>query len=130
MTRETTEDRISRGRRIYARNLGIPEAEAETRMSALAGHEFVREAYLAAGGTSWSSPELSDRDRALAVVAALVAQHVVDERLDPYLALARGAGVTEDGLDALMVLLSAYLGQPATSRGAAAVHRTRSARDD
>lgn len=116
--------RAARGRATYASNLGVSEAEAEQRMSAVAGPIFTREAYLAAGGPAWQSTALTDRDRSLAVIAALVGQHVTDDRLEPYLALARRHGVEEDGLEALMVLLASYVGQPAGSRGAAAVRRT------
>lgn len=118
---ETVSDRAARGRRVYARNLGLDESDAEAAMSDLAGQAFVREAYLAAGGPGWHGPDLTDRDRALVVITALVGQHVTDHRLEPYLALARDQGVSESGLDAVMVLLAAYVGQPAASRGAAAV---------
>ncbi|MFI7586157.1 carboxymuconolactone decarboxylase family protein [Spongisporangium articulatum] len=121
---ETVEQRTARGKRLYGRNLGLDESAAEAAMSAVAGPDFVREAYLAAGGPGWHGQDLTDRDRALVVVAALVAQHVTDDRLEPYLALARRHGVGERGLEAVMILLSAYVGQPAASRGAAAVRRT------
>lgn len=125
---ETVEERVARGRRVYARNLGLDSADAEAAMSDVAGGMFVREAHLAAGGPGWHGPDLTDRDRALVVIAALVGQHVTDERLEPYLALARAHGVGEPGLEAVMVLMSAYVGQPAASRGAAAVRRTASRR--
>ena len=101
------------------------EAEAEARMSAVAGRALTDEAYLAAGGPARQSPSLTDRDRGLAVIAALVGQHVTDDRLELYLAVARRHGVEEEGLEVLMMLLASYLGQPATSGGAAAVRRTR-----
>lgn len=118
-------DRVARGRATYARNFGVGEEEAEERMADVAGLTFTREAFLAAGGPGWQSLALTDRDRSLAVIAALVGQHVTDERLDVYLAVARRHGVGEEGLEALMVLLASYVGQPATSGGAAAVRRTR-----
>ena len=121
---ETVPDRVARGRRVFARNLGLDESGAEAVMSGLAGHSFVTEAYLAAGGPGWHVPDLTDRDRALVVIAALVGQHVTDDRLEPYLALARDQGVSEPGLDAVMILMSSYVGQPAASRGAAAVRRS------
>jgi 4-carboxymuconolactone decarboxylase len=117
-------DRVARGRATYARNLGMGEEEAEAQMSAVAGLTFTAEAYLAAGGPAWQSSALTDRDRSLAIIAALVGQHVTDDRLELYLAIARRNGVEDEGLEALMVLLASYLGQPATSRGAAAVRRT------
>lgn len=119
------DERVARGRATYARNLGLPEADVLELMTSRAGALFTDEAYLAAGGPAWHDPGITDRDRAVAVVAALVGQHVTDDRLVPYLALARRTGVTEGGLEALMVLLAAYVGQPAASLGAAAVRRTR-----
>lgn len=118
-------DRVARGRAVYARNFGLSEVDAEAGMTGRAGALFTAEAYLAAGGPAWHDPALTDRDRSVAVVAALVTQHVTDDRLEPYLALARRHGVSDEGLEALMVLLASYVGQPAASLGAAAVRRTR-----
>ncbi|MFI7434298.1 carboxymuconolactone decarboxylase family protein [Micromonospora haikouensis] len=117
-------DRITAGRAVYARNLGVPEDEAESMLTARAGAQYAREAFLAAGGPGWSGTELTDRDRSVAVIAALVGQHVVDARLTTYLNAARAAGVTEEGLAELMVLLTAYLGQPAASVAMATVLST------
>lgn len=121
---ETLDDRISAGRAVYARNLGVTEDEAESMLTARAGAQYAREAFLAAGGSGWSGTELTDRDRSVAVIAALVSQHVTDTRLATYLNAARTAGVTEQGLAELMVLLTAYLGQPAASLAMAAVLTT------
>ena len=115
------DDRISAGRAVYARNLGVSDDEAEEILTARAGAPYAREAFLAAGGPGWSGSDLSDRDRSVAVIAALVSQHVTDMRLTAYLNAARAAGVTEHGLAELMVLLTAYLGQPAASAAMAAV---------
>lgn len=117
-------DRVARGRAVYARTFGLSEADAQAGMTGRAGALFTTEAYLAAGGPAWHDPGLTDRDRSVAVIAALVAQHVTDDRLEHYLGLARRHGVGDDGLEALMVLLAAYVGQPAASLGAAAVRRT------
>ena len=123
-------DRIAAGRAVYSRNLGLSEVEAEALMSERAGAQFTTEAFLAAGGPGWSSTALSDRDRSIAVIAALVSQHVTDDRLTTYLGSARRHGLDEEGLAALMVLLAAYLGQPATSLAMQAVRRTAPARAD
>ncbi|MBN9170516.1 MAG: carboxymuconolactone decarboxylase family protein, partial [Microbacterium sp.] len=88
-----------------------------------AGAEHVAEAYLAAGGPGWTGDALSDRDRSIATIAALVAQGVTDDRLEVYLRVARRNGVDTRGLTQLMILLMAYLGQPVTSLGMAAVRR-------
>ena len=115
MSESDATGRVARGRRTYARNLGVSEPEAEALMSERAGTAFTLEAFDAAGGLGWQSTALTDRDRAIAVIAALVGQNVTDRRLSTYLDLARHNGVDEDGLTALMVLLTAYVGQPFTS---------------
>jgi 4-carboxymuconolactone decarboxylase len=116
-------DRAAAGRETYARNFGVSPAEAERLMVRRAGPVFTREAYEAAGGPGWQSTALTDRDRSIAVIAALVSQHVTDDRLAVYLSLARRNGLDLDALTALMVLLSAYVGQPATSLAMQAVQR-------
>jgi 4-carboxymuconolactone decarboxylase len=116
--------RAAAGREVYARNFGLSPAEAERLMTLRAGPVFTREAYEVAGGPGWQSKALTDRDRSIAVIAALVSQGVTDERLATYLSLARRNGVDTEGLIALMVLLSAYLGQPHTSLAADAVQRS------
>jgi 4-carboxymuconolactone decarboxylase len=117
-------DRVARGRAVYARNLGVDGEEAERIMTERAGADFVQEAFDAAGGPGWQSTALTDRDRSIAVIAALVAQNVTDERLTAYLSLARRNGVGEQGLNALMILLTAYIGQPYTSAAMQTVLRS------
>ena len=116
-------ERATAGREVYARNFGVSPAEAERLMTQRAGPTFTREAYEAAGGPGWQSTALTDRDRSIAVIAALVAQNVTDVRLTTYLSLAGRNGLDLDGLTALMVLLSAYVGQPYTSLAMEAVQR-------
>ncbi|WP_419817597.1 hypothetical protein [Glaciibacter flavus] len=118
------EDRLAAGRAVYARNIGVTENQAEALLSERAGEQYTREAFLAAGGPGWHGDDLTDRDRNIAVIAALVGQHVTDERLVTYLHAARSAGVTERGLADLMVLLTAYLGQPAPSLAMATILTT------
>jgi len=115
-------DRLAAGRAVYARNVGVSPARAEALMTERAGAVYAREAFLAAGGPGWHGASLTDRDRTIAVIAALVAQHVTDQRLITYLDGARRGGVTEEGLAELMELLTAYLGQPGPS---AAMHTVR-----
>ena len=122
-TTSNAADRVSAGRDVYARNFGVTPDEAETILTERAGAQYAHEAFLAAGGPGWNGTGLTDRDRTIAVIAALVSQHVMDQRLITYLNGARNAGVTEQGLADLMVLLTAYLGQPAPS---AAMHVIRS----
>jgi 4-carboxymuconolactone decarboxylase len=123
-TTENIDDRIAAGRAVYARNIGVTADEAETMLSGRAGAQYAREAFLAAGGPGWHGADLTDRDRSVAVIAALVSQHVTDQRLITYLNNARAADVTEQGLADLMVLLTAYLGQPAPSLAMATVLTT------
>lgn len=116
--------RMAAGRRVYARNFGVDEATAQRLMEDRAGAAFVAEAFLAAGGPGWSGAHLNDRDRAVATIAALVAQGVTDDRLAVYLGVARRNGIDDDGLTELMILLTAYIGQPSTSLAMQTVRRT------
>lgn len=127
MTEERA-DRVSMGRAVHARNFDVREDQAEALMVARAGSVFTEEAFHAAGGVGWQTPARTDRDRAVAVIAALVGQGVADDRLTVYLDLARRNGVDDEGLGALMVLLAAYLGQPSTSSAMGAVQRSSPAR--
>lgn len=117
-------ERIAAGRAVYARNFGVTEDEAEQILTSLVGADFTQETFSAAGGIGWQSESLTDRDRSIAIVAALVAQNNTDERLITYLTLARRNGVDERGLSTLMVLLTAYVGQPYTSVAMQAVRRS------
>lgn len=119
-----TSERAALGRAIYARNFGVDEAEANTIMTGRVGPQYTDEVFEAAGGQGWQSTALTDRDRSVAIIAALVGQNIVDERLSVYLALARRNGLDQQGLTALMVLLTAYVGQPYASSAMAAIHRT------
>ncbi|WP_250033744.1 carboxymuconolactone decarboxylase family protein [Paractinoplanes maris] len=112
------------GREVYARNFAVAPTEAERIMNERAGAVFTREAFEAAGGPGWQGQNLTDRDRSIAVIAALVAQNVTDVRLSTYLGLARRTGLDEQALTELMVLLTAYLGQPYTSLAMEAVRRS------
>lgn len=115
MSAPQEEGRIERGRATYARLFGVDGGTAASTLTQRAGSQYAAEAMLAAGGPGWHGPDLSDRERSVAVIAALVAQHVTDQRLETYLGFARRSGITEEGLADLMVLLTNYLGQPAPS---------------
>lgn len=117
-------DRARLGRAVYARNFGLDEVAAEQLMTERAGAEYAAEAYEAAGGPGWQGAGLTDRDRSVAVISALVASDVSDQRLDVYLALARRNGVDDEGLSQLMILLTAYIGQPYPSAAMQAVRRS------
>jgi 4-carboxymuconolactone decarboxylase len=115
--------RAAAGREVYARNFAVAPAEAERIMTERAGAAYTQEAFEAAGGPGWQGHNLTDRDRSIAVITALVAQNVTDVRLTTYLSLARRSGLDEDALAELMILLTAYLGQPYTSLAMEAVRR-------
>lgn len=117
-------DRARLGRAVYARNFGVDEETAERLMTERAGADYTAEAYEAAGGPGWQGDALTDRDRSIAVISALVAGDVSDQRLDFYLGLARRNGLDDDGLTQLMILLTAYVGQPYPSAAMQAVRRT------
>ena len=117
-------ERWRAGRAVYARNFGVDEVTAERLMTERAGADYVAEAYEAAGGPGWQGDGLTDRDRAVAVISALVASHVTDERLDVYLGVARREGIDDSGLAQLMILLTAYVGQPYPSAAMTAVRRS------
>lgn len=116
--------RARAGRAVYARNFGVDEQTAERLMVDRAGVDYVAEAYEAAGGPGWHGDALTDRDRSIAVITALVASGVVDDRLEVYLRVARRNGMDDDALAELMILLTAYLGQPHPSAAMGAVRRT------
>ena len=117
-------ERARRGRAVYARNFGVDEVAAEQLMTDRAGAEYVVEAYEAAGGPGWHGSGLTDRDRSIAVISAFVAGGIDDQRLDVYLNLARSNGLDDEGLTQLMILLTAYIGQPYPSAAMQAVRRT------
>ncbi len=116
--------RATAGREVYTRNFGLSPAEAQRVMSEHAGDVYTQEAFEAAGGPGWQGQNLTDRDRSIAVITALVAQNVTDERLSTYLSLARRTGLDDRALTELMVLLTAYIGQPYTSLAMEAVRRS------
>jgi len=117
-------DRFVAGRATYARNFGVDEAQAERILTERVGADFTQEVFEAAGGLGWQGTSLTDRDRSIAIIAALVRHNVTDARLVNYLTLARRNGVDEHGLTALMVLLTAYVGQPHTSLAMGTVRRS------
>ncbi|WP_265443486.1 carboxymuconolactone decarboxylase family protein [Flexivirga meconopsidis] len=111
---------------MYAAILGAPEDNVPEQLAARVGTMFADAAIAAAGGGSWSNPALTDRDRSIAIITALTAQGVTDERLRTHLTLARRHGVNDAAPSALMVLLASYLGFPSASQAMETVTTTRS----
>lgn len=86
------------------------------------GLPFAEEALQAAGGTAWAHPALNGRDRSIAIITALAAQGVAEDRLGTHLQLARRHGLDEETLTALMTLLAGYIGYPKASLAMESVH--------
>lgn len=107
-------DRYQRGLEAYASQFGIDVAEVEAWFSERHGERFGEEAINAAGG-AWKDDELSLRDRSMVVVAALIAQGGVDDRLRSHVRWAVEHGVTPAELDAIVTLLGVYVGYPRAS---------------
>jgi 4-carboxymuconolactone decarboxylase len=110
------DERVARGRAAYASQFGVPETEAIEQLEGIVGERMAAEAVQAAGG-AWVDDELSLRDRSLVVVAALIAQGGVTERLRAHVRWALDHGVTPEQLDALGALLAVYVGYPRASVG-------------
>ena len=64
---------------------------------------------------AWLDDSLSLRDRSLVVVAALVTQGAVDDRLRGHVRWAIEHGSSRDELEALVTLLAVYVGFPRAS---------------
>ena len=94
--------------------LFLREDEVEAWFAERMGERFGAEAINAAAG-AWVDDCLSLRDRSLLVVAALVAQGAVDDRLRGHVRWAVEHGSSRDELEALVTLLAVYVGFPRAS---------------
>lgn len=108
------QDRYERGLDAYASQFGIPREDVPGWFRERFGERFGFEAISAAGG-AWVEDELSLRDRSLVVVAALVAQGAVEDRLRGHVRWALEHGSTRAELEALVTLLAVYVGFPRAS---------------
>jgi 4-carboxymuconolactone decarboxylase len=115
-------DRFGRGLDAYASQLGIPREEVESCFEERFGRRFGEEAINAAAG-AWVDDTLSLRDRSLIVVAALIVQGGVEERLRGHVRWAVEHGATREELEALVTLLAVYVGYPRASTGMEVVRR-------
>ncbi len=115
------DDRQERGVKIYAESFGVPEADLIPAFTQRVGSVYAQEAILAAGGPAWGDLSLTDRDRSVAILTALVCQGVLGDRLNSHLERAVKNGVDQQALEVLMVLLSLYAGQARTSIAAEAI---------
>jgi 4-carboxymuconolactone decarboxylase len=107
-------ERASRGRAAYASQFRLPEGEAVEELKRVVGERMANEAINAAGG-AWVDDCLSLRDRSLVVLAALVTQGGVEERLRVHARWALDHGVTPEELEAMGTLLAVYVGYPRAS---------------
>jgi 4-carboxymuconolactone decarboxylase len=92
----------------------LPEGEAVEELKRVVGERMANEAINAAGG-AWVDDCLSLRDRSLVVLAALVTQGGVEERLRGHVRWAVDHGVTPEELEAMGSLLAVYVGYPRAS---------------
>jgi 4-carboxymuconolactone decarboxylase len=109
-------DRYERGLDAYASQFGIPREEVGEWFASRMGERF-GDAAINAAADAWVDDCLSLRDRSLAVVAALVAQGGVDDRLRGHVRWAIEHGSTREELEALVTLLAVYIGFPRASVG-------------
>lgn len=113
-------DRDERGVEAYAGQLGLAVDEVRPWFVERFGERFAEEAINAAGG-AWADDALGLRERSLVVVAALIAQGGVEERLRSHVRWAVDHGCTREELEAAVALLAVYVGYPRASTGAEVV---------
>ena len=107
-------ERYESGLSAYASQFGIAPEEVPAWFAERFGERFGREAINAAGA-AWADDCLSLRDRSLIVVAALIAQGGVEDRLRSHVRWAVEHGSNRDELEALTTLLAVYAGFPRAS---------------
>jgi 4-carboxymuconolactone decarboxylase len=109
-------EREQLGIEAYASQLGLAREDVRGWFEERFGARFADEAINAAAG-AWNDDRLSLRDRSLIVVAALVAQGGVEDRLRGHVRWAVEHGCTRDELEAVATLLAVYAGYPRASTG-------------
>jgi len=112
---DPTPSRRDRGVSVYANILGAPEEDTPRLFGELVGATFADEVFEAGGGAAWQHPALTPRDRSIAIITALVCQGVADKRLRAHIRLGRRAGLDEESLVVLALLLASYAGYPRAS---------------
>lgn len=108
------DDRYERGLDAYASQFGMAREDVPGWLAERFGKRFGTEAINAAGG-AWVDESLSLHDRSLVVIATLVAQGGVDDRLRGHVRWAVAHGSSRDELEALVTLLAVYVGYPKAS---------------
>ena len=112
----SSDERYEDGLRAYASQLGIAPEEVPAWFTERFGERFGREA-INAGAGAWTEDSLSLRDRSLIVVAALIAQGGVEDRLRSHVRWAVEHGSNREELEGLVTLLAVYAGYPRASVG-------------
>jgi 4-carboxymuconolactone decarboxylase len=102
------------GADAYASQLGTTPDGAVAWFKENFGDRFANEAMNAAAG-AWVDDCLSPRDRSLIVVASLISQGGVGERLRSHVRWAVAQGSNREELEALVTLLAVYAGYPKAS---------------
>lgn len=107
-------NRFDLGIDAYASQWRIPRDEVLPWFTEHTGERFGLEAINAAAG-AWVDDCLDLRMRSLVVVAALIAQGGVEQRLRGHVRWAIDHGATAEELEALATLLAVYVGFPRAS---------------
>ena len=111
-----TDDRYERGLDAYASQFGIAREDVPGWFAERFGDRF-GDAAINSAADAWADDELSLRDRSLIVVASLITQGGVDDRLRGHVRWAIDHGSTRQELEALVTLLAGYIGFPRASVG-------------
>jgi len=109
-------ERYERGLDAYSSQLGIERDAVPGWFTERFGARFAEEAINAAGG-AWHGEGLSQRERSLVVVAALITQGGVEARLRGHIRWAVEHGCSGEELEAVATLLAVYAGYPKASVG-------------
>lgn len=110
-------ERYERGLDAYASQFGIRREDVPGWFAERYGERFAEEAINTAGAAWPENDVLSLRDRSLIVVATLIAQGGVENRLRTHVRWALEHGATREELEAVVTLLAIYCGFPRASSG-------------
>ena len=110
-------NRQEKALRVYASQFGISEDKVLGVLTDLFGPRMADEALGAMGGTAWDDV-LTWKERSLVVVSSLITQGGAEDRLRTHIHWAIANGATREELDALISMLTVYVGYP---RAAAAM---------
>jgi alkylhydroperoxidase/carboxymuconolactone decarboxylase family protein YurZ len=111
-----TESRPDRAKRVYGSQFDVPPDDIPGALTEMFGPRMTEEALYAMGGTAWDDA-LSWKERSLAVIAVLIAQGGVEDRLRTHIRWAVRNGATREELDALVSMLTVYVGYPRAVAG-------------